>query len=253
MVDSAGLFVLFLFYKGYFEPCFFHHPHPSDCTCSSWVGKRSGWPMGLCKWVSSTYNWGVSSSRRRWVPPSRAALGGFLIPWKGNGSISKYQRAWRNPHSKVVSPLMRKNGTMLAPLRVFSVYKDSQDGDTPSPLYWFKDTEDIKNVESCFLFFHSVIMTIHHLDKDLVAGWITKCWGPTEYARNHATTWGLEREQNSPDPGPQEALTVNVIALSMSQSQLSHIETDFYCKKKKRLWNFKTNTLKLCKYKHSNT
>lgn len=35
MVDSAGLFVLFFYVKGYFEPCFFHHPDSSDCIRSS--------------------------------------------------------------------------------------------------------------------------------------------------------------------------------------------------------------------------
>lgn len=51
------------------------------------------------------------------MPPGRAALGGVLFPGKGMAlSISKYQRAWINPHSKVVSPLMRKNGMTLAPL-----------------------------------------------------------------------------------------------------------------------------------------
>lgn len=47
----------------------------------------------------------------------QGCTGRFLIPGKGMAlSILKYQRAWWiNPHSKVVSPLMRKNGMMLAP------------------------------------------------------------------------------------------------------------------------------------------
>lgn len=54
--------------------------------------------------------------------------------------ISKYQRVWINPHSKVVSPLMRKNGMTLVPSSRLLLYKESQAGDTPGPLYWFKDT-----------------------------------------------------------------------------------------------------------------
>lgn len=49
-------------------------------------------------------------------------------------SISKYQRVWINPHSKVVSPLMRKNGMTLASSQRL-LYKESQAGDTPGPLY----------------------------------------------------------------------------------------------------------------------
>lgn len=141
IVDSAGLFFFFFLGKRLFWALFLSLSRPLWLYLQLLSRKEAKVTDGSLK-VSLLYLRLRSKPLNEKISASQEDCTGRFLSLEKEGlfPISKYQRVWINPHSKVVRPLMRKNGMTLVPSPRLLLYKESQAGDTPGPLYWFKDT-----------------------------------------------------------------------------------------------------------------
>lgn len=139
-VDSAGLFILFFYVKGYSEPHFFHRPDPSDTICSSWGEKKPRWATGLSKCLLYV------GLRRKWLNEmidqclSQDCSGRFLI-LETEWLYFTISKSMINPTFQSCESTNEEKWNDLGPLSDISLSVKNPRPETPlSPLCCFKDT-----------------------------------------------------------------------------------------------------------------